>query len=83
MLWVGLSLYLTWTIGLPGSSHAKATLAGGSDVAIGLDFVVVKAGIEDGGTSTTGDEDGLVDSGDLVWNSRAVKGGRATDNNGE
>jgi hypothetical protein len=74
--------YLTWTIGLPGSSHAKATLAGWSDVAIGLDFVVVKAGIESG-TSTTWDKDGLVDSGDLVRGSRAVKGGSSADDDGE
>jgi hypothetical protein len=77
--------YLTWTIGLPGSSHAEATLAGGSDVAIGFDFVVVEAGIKDIGTSTTGDENGLVDfrGGHLVGNGGTVKGGAATDDDGE
>ena len=70
---------------MSGSSHAKATLAGGTDVAIGFDFDVVEAGIKSTGASTTGDEDGWVDlhSGDLVGGSRAVKGGGATDDNGE
>ncbi len=71
---------LTWTIGLPGSSHAETTLAGRSDVAVGLDFIVIEAGIEDS-TSSTGDEDGF--GGNLVRDSGTVKGGCAADDDGK
>lgn len=73
-------LGLTWTIGLPGSSHAEATLAGWSDVAIGLDFIVVKASIKLRASSTW-EEDSF--SGHLVWDSRAVEGSSATDDDGK
>lgn len=72
-------------IRLPGSSHAEAALAGGSDVTIGLNFGVVKAGIKDFGTSTTGNEYSVVNlrSGDLVGNSWTVESGCAANDNGE
>ena len=70
---------LTWTIGLPGSAHAEATLAGGSDVAIGLDFIVVEAGVKDI-TQSTGVEDNF--AGNLVRGHGAVEGGSAADNDG-
>jgi len=65
---------------LPGSSHAETALAGGSDIAIGLDFIVVEAGIEDS-ASATGHEDSF--GGHLVRDSGTVKGGSAADEDGK
>ena len=77
--------FLTWTIGLPGSSHAKATLARGSDVTIRFDLSIIKTRIKAFGASTTGNKDCLVDlrSGNLVGCHGAVKGGYSTDDDGE
>ena len=71
---------LTWTIGLPGSSHAETTLAGRSDVAIGLDFIVIEAGIKDS-ASSTGDENRF--GGNLVRDSGTVKGRSAAHDDGK
>ena len=77
--------FLTWTIGLPGSSHAKATLARGSDVTIRFNLSIIKTRIKAFGASTTGNKDCLIDlrSRNLVRCHGAVKGGYSTDDDGE
>jgi hypothetical protein len=69
---------LTWTVGLPGSSHAETTFAGWGNVSVGLDFIIVQAGIKvRGGITAARNKDGgrCFHSGNLVRLSGTEKGG--------
>lgn len=64
----------TWTVGLPGSSHAETTLAGGGDVGVSFDFFIVQPSIKGRSPSTTArDENVAFDSRKLVRSRRAEK----------
>jgi hypothetical protein len=68
-------ILLTWTVGLPGSSHAETTFTGRRNVGIDFDVNIVQTSVKSG-TSTTRNENVRFrfTCGNLVWLSGTEKG---------
>lgn len=73
---------LTWTVGLPGSSHAETALARGRNVRVSLNGRVIEAGVTEwriaGGGTSTGHKDVGADVGRNLVRDCGLKEGRGS-----
>jgi hypothetical protein len=74
---------LTWTVGLPGSSHAETALARRGNIGVSFNFIIVQTGIKARRCSSTWGEDRVCLGRDLVGSCWLEKGGSGSNKEGQ